>query len=330
MRKHRSKSSSRGTLSSESTSFQSAKDRDRNPIHRVDLYSGPDTLPFSKYPATDFSKTFYTPPESPSSPVFSEPPLLPPKKSRSPSASLYPLRMPSVDRGKDTDSARSPNIWTAMENEEIVMSSKAVVKDKSERHPRREQRSSAGPQQPPVRPPKPKQYKIKPSYDDPPASTLPNKRRQDQAYKDKRAQTLRKRPDERERARKKTERSRSVPKTYDRRDRSKTATKSRPRHRSSNRPSEEKVENENETKLKQLQKQEDLLKQIIQGIAEAEMMQNKIERTKRWSKEQKAHTQQRSKTKRRHTTVNESNKKERRERKTNSRPKRPKSIVTPD
>jgi len=311
------------------------------PHHRIDIYSGPSTLPFPSLPPPDIpSKNFYTPPESPEPIKEMEPPLLPPKTSRSQPVTVFPLQSQPEDDSREHELIHSSAIRAAMGNEEIVMSSKTVVSGTSDQPRRRERREKPEIQQAPARPPKPKQYKIKPSNDVPIIrdETLenekPSKKREISTEPRRRKQSRSRRN---ESPRKRTERSKTLPRPHEQeKRRNKSPSKPKPRRHSAQQT--DKDINDNEKKLKQLQRQEELLRQIIQGITEAEMLQSKVERTKRWTNEQKAQTQKpskaTSKAKRRHTTGHEKNEKRRETKRQESKRKdqrsRHKSVATPD
>ena len=331
---------SRGTLSSDSF-LLCAKSDESVPHHRVDVYSGPPTLPFPSLPPPDIhSKTFYTPSESPEPIKEIEPPLLPPKISRSQPVTVFPLHLQPEDDSREHELIHSSKIRAAMGNEEIVMSSAAVVSANTDQPRRREHKENNGIQQPPARPPKPKQYKIKPSSDIP----IINDRTLEKERKSERRETateprrrIHSRSRREESPKKRAERSKTLPKPREQDNRrNNSPSKSRPRRHSAQQT--EKDINDNEKKLKQLQRQEELLRQIIQGITEAEMLQSKVERTKRWSNEQKMQTlkarKETNKAKRRNTTAHEKNGKRQEKRRHESRRKdsrpRHRSVATPD
>ena len=326
----RSKCSSRGTLSSDS-SLLCEKSDESGTQHRIDFYSGPPTLPFSSLLPPDIPrKTFYTSSYAIEPTNQFEPPILPPKLSHSPSATIFSEQLQPEDDSREQQIGRSSKIRAEMENEQIVMSQKYPASDTIDQPSRT---NNHGVQPVPARPPKPKQYIIRPSVDIPILSDKTQKserhlsRNRVAAEPNRQAQE---RPRRNESPNKRYEKSKTLPKPHEQyRHRSKSPLKSKRRHHSTHKADTE--VNENEEKLKQLQRQEELLRQIIQGITEAEMMQSKVERAKRWTQEHRRQSHQASNAKRRHT-IHERNDREMREHesKRKNRRSRHKSVAIPD
>ena len=285
--------------------FQSAEEaQDNFPLHRIDIYSGPPTLNCLAPGADNLDDKSLTP-----STRSKEPPLLPPKASRSHNLTLYPLNSNSGDSCAGTNQlVRSANIRAAMGNEEIVMSSSPAVENSLNQPRRRET------QRPPDRPPKPKQYIIRPATDNvSPNPQIEEKRKEEEepsharkAHRKRASKDTHTMPRKKEKRRaaskdyrpeeKRKQKSRSKPRCHseqpaqkdEEKQERKTKTLQRPRtHKAQEQSQKGEESNDATKKLDQLRQEEELLKQIIQGIREAEMLQSKIERTRNWTTEQK-------------------------------------------
>ncbi|CAK8684425.1 unnamed protein product [Clavelina lepadiformis] len=198
---------------------------------------------------------------------------------------VYPVEATSVTDSKPETSSKIDATQMAI-GAEMIIDSNMTNTDKKPRQRHRMPRKKAV-RKPPERPPKPKQYKIRPTPDKRARKKNKESNGKKDESKDKQPEeTKSEKPNQKRQKRKKREqrlRTKPVdPPIEENPVQKQDVIKKSPTGKKTTNP-----------EVKDLRRKEELLRQILQGLNEAEMLQRKLERTRKWTKDQKLHAVQR-------------------------------------
>ena len=266
----------------DATSFRDGEVPDNGSLRRVDVYTGPPPMPFLSSPPPELPPKLNSTPPASAIDEFS-PPELPPKSWRTPQANSYPMLNQPQDVSYDSNfQIRSPSAANLSAENFHSESQFDFV----------QQGNTLLSQRPPALPPKPKQYKIRPLSDEQQKVIKPKEKRKSAQTESSRKQTKKHQKTTRlshEQAGKPAKSSkRKSENEVDRKREHRRRSDSRNQAKVKRRSTLIKDSEENARKLEQLHRQEALLRQILQGITEAEMLKAKLQRTQNWTKEQEA------------------------------------------
>lgn len=256
---------------------------DSGSLRRVDVYTGPPALPFSFFPPPEL------PPKMSRTPTTSSlddlpPPFIPPKNSRSYNISSFPTLTQPQDF----------NIESRFAQNRLTSADDAKNAPEFDLMP---QSNSLLEQRPPALPPKPKQYRIRPPGEETRQASKPRDKRRSVQPSEKTAEKPARQTKKQPRSTRTSSEQINKPVKSTKNRHGNETDAAREHRRRTNSKSQGKVKRQstsmkeseiNAKKLEQLHKQEDLLRQILQGISEAEMLKAKLQETKNRAKDQEA------------------------------------------